>query len=105
MVIKSKTGWFALNFALPLTCFCVFQYGDLSIAKVLLLVVSKSICSTILDDSRKDKEALSNSGWSILGATSSTCSENSEGFICDSVGKTRVVNGGTKWRYFPEALK
>ena len=62
MVIKSKTGRFALNFVLPLTCFCVFKYGDLPIVTVLLLVVLKSICSAVLDDSRKDIDPLSNSG-------------------------------------------
>ena len=45
-------------FVLCLTCFCVFQYGDLSIVTVLLLVVSKSICSTMLDGSRKDIDIL-----------------------------------------------
>ena len=77
---------------LHLTCFCVFQYGNLSVVTVLLQVVSKSICSTMLDDSRRDTDALSNSGWSIWGITYSTCSGNSEGFIGDSVDKTRVVN-------------
>ena len=43
----------------------------------------------MLDDSRKDTDALSNSGWSISGTT---YSENSEGFIGDSVGKIKIVN-------------
>ena len=46
----------------------------------------------MLDDSRKDTDALSNSGWSISGTTYSTCSENSEEFIGDSVGKIKIVN-------------
>ena len=77
-------------YVLHLTSFCVFQYEDLQIVTVLLLVVSKSICSAMLDDSRNDTDALSNSSWSISGTTCSTCSENSEGFIGDSVGKTSV---------------
>ena len=58
-------------FVLCLTCFCIFQYGDLSIVTVLSLV-SKSICLTMLDDSRKDTDALSNSVWLISGTTCST---------------------------------
>ena len=48
----------------------------------------------MLDDSRKDTDALSNSVWSISGTTCSTYSENSETFIGDLAGKTKVVNGG-----------
>ena len=77
-------------YVLQLTSFCVFQYGDLPIVTVLLLVISKSICSTMLDDLKNDTDAMSNSSWSISGTTCSNCSENSEGFIGDSVGKTRV---------------
>ena len=93
MVIKSNT-WCSKLYALRLTCFCVFQYGDLPIFTALLVVVSKSICSAMLDDSRKKTDTLLNSSWSISGTTCSTCSENSERFVGDSVGKTKVVNEG-----------
>ena len=48
-------------YVLQLTSFCVFQYGDLPIVTVLLLVISKSICSTMLDDLKNDTDAMSNS--------------------------------------------
>ena len=89
--MKSKAGWFSLSVVLCLPCFCVFQYGALSIVTALFLVISKSICLTMLDDSRIDTDAFSYSGWLISG-TCSTCSENSEGFIGDSVDETRVEN-------------
>ena len=74
--------------------FLCFPISNIEICQlsVLLIIVSKSNCSTMLDDSRKDTDALSNSGWSISGTTYSTCSENSEGFIGDSVGKIKIVN-------------
>ena len=81
------------NFVLSLSCFCVFQYGYLPIVGLLLLVVPKSIC-LMLDDSRKDTDALSNSVWSISGTTCSTYWENLRVFIGDLAGKTEIVNGG-----------
>ena len=43
---------------------------------------------------QEDTDPLSNSRWSISETTCSTCSENSEEFIGDSVGKTRVIKTG-----------
>ena len=73
-------------FVLSLSCFCISQYGYLPTVGLISLVLSKSICLTMLDDSRKDTDALSNSVWSISGTTCSTYSENSEGFIGDLAG-------------------